>query len=269
MNSLRTSARRSDSRLKRTLLAVAATAAALALSAGCTSQHVEEPTARPTTQPHASTSASATARATARFPAYSATARVAAVQVHASADGPVTVELANPQESGAPLTFLVDGPVGQTPTGAWVQVLLPIRPNGSKGWVRASDVEIAGLRYRIDVAIGGHRLDLFENETLLKSFPIGVGRTNTPTPGGTFYLKELLQPPNPSGPYGPYAYGLSGFSTTLKEFNGGDAVIGIHGTDDPSSIGSDVSHGCIRMKNADITELAHLLPLGTPVRILA
>ncbi len=180
----------------------------------------------------------------------------------------MTTELANPQQSGAPLTFLVDGPAGPPPTGAWVKVLLPVRPNGSTGWVRATDVEIAGLPYRLDVSIGGHRLDLFANGTLRKSYSIGVGRTNTPTPGGTFYLKELLQPPNPSGAYGPYAYGLSGFSTTLKEFNGGDAVIGIHGTDDPSSIGRDVSHGCIRMTNADITELAHLLPLGTPVRIL-
>ena len=39
----------------------------------------------------------------------------------------------------------------------------------------------------------------------------------------------------------------------LDNFNGGDAVIGIHGTDDPSSIGKDISHGCIRMNNADIT----------------
>ncbi|MBW3648616.1 MAG: L,D-transpeptidase, partial [Actinobacteria bacterium] len=69
--------------------------------------------------------------------------------------------------------------------------------------------------------------------------------------------------------YGPYAYGLSGFSTTLDTFAGGEAVIGLHGTNDPASIGKDVSFGCIRLNNADIRELADLLPLGTPVRILA
>jgi lipoprotein-anchoring transpeptidase ErfK/SrfK len=46
-------------------------------------------------------------------------------------------------------------------------------------------------------------------------------------------------------------------------------VIGLHGTSQPSSIGHDVSSGCIRLRNADITRLARLLPLGTPVRILA
>lgn len=69
--------------------------------------------------------------------------------------------------------------------------------------------------------------------------------------------------------YGPYAYGLSGFSNVLTEFNGGDGVIGIHGTNDPSSIGRDVSHRCIRMSNTGITTLAAILPLGTPVEISA
>lgn len=101
------------------------------------------------------------------------------------------------------------------------------------------------------------------------TFPAGIGTSDTPTPGGTFYLKELLAPTNPDGAYGPYAYGLSGFSTTLQSFAGGEAVIGLHGTNSPSSIGHDVSFGCIRMRNADITALARLLPLGTPVRILA
>jgi lipoprotein-anchoring transpeptidase ErfK/SrfK len=84
-----------------------------------------------------------------------------------------------------------------------------------------------------------------------------------------FYIKELLQPPNPNGPYGPYAYGLSGFTTVkeLANFEGGEGTIGIHGTNDPSSIGTSVSHGCVRMRNEDITKLAKVLPLGTPVDI--
>lgn len=69
--------------------------------------------------------------------------------------------------------------------------------------------------------------------------------------------------------YGPYAYGLSGFSNVLTEFNGGYGVIGIHGTNDPSSIGRDVNQGCIRMSNTGITTLAAILPLGTPVEIIA
>jgi lipoprotein-anchoring transpeptidase ErfK/SrfK len=55
----------------------------------------------------------------------------------------------------------------------------------------------------------------------------------------------------------------------LNEFGGGDGQIGIHGTNDPSSVGKDVSHGCIRMRNSAITTLAKMLPLGVPVQMVA
>ena len=51
----------------------------------------------------------------------------------------------------------------------------------------------------------------------------------------------------------------------LTEFAGGDGQIGIHGTNDPASIGHDVSHGCIRVPNQVMEELNRILPLGTPV----
>lgn len=205
----------------------------------------------------------APAHAPVAFPAYSATARVPSVVVRSSPGGPQVVELANPQPSGAPLVF---GVVAQQ--GTWVHVLLPVRPNGSTGWVRAADVTVAGVAYRIDVHRGAHRLDVYRFGALLRSYPVGIGTRETPTPGGVFYLKELLRPPVAGGPYGPYAYGLSGYSNALTSFAGGDGVIGIHGTDHPELVGTDVSHGCIRMRNADITALARELPLGTPVRIL-
>ena len=104
---------------------------------------------------------------------------------------------------------------------------------------------------------------------LTATYPVGVGQDRTPTPGGTFYTKELLQPTNRGGPYGTFAYGLSGFSNTLTSFAGSDGVVGIHGTDQPDTVGTDVSAGCIRMNNADINELARRLPLGVPVEIVA
>lgn len=196
--------------------------------------------------------------------AYAATASTAHVDVHSTANGAVTHIPPYPQPSGAPLTFLVDHREGD-----WVQVLPPVQPHGSTGWVRASDVRLNGLPYRVDISRGQHSLSLYRSDQLLHTFAIAVGTSDTPTPGGTFYLKELLAPPDPNGTYGPFAFGLSGFSTTLASFAGGDAVIGIHGTNDPATIGQDVSHGCIRMTNPDIRSLAKLLPLGTPVRILA
>jgi lipoprotein-anchoring transpeptidase ErfK/SrfK len=184
--------------------------------------------------------------------------------VHASPDGPVTRTLANPIPSGAPLTFLL-----ARRSGEWLKVYLPQRPNGSTGWVRGSDVRLYLVPYRLDVLRSEHRLRVYRSGALVHSYPIGVGTGSTPTPGGTFYLKELIRTPNPGGAYGPYAYGLSGFSNVLTSFGGGDGVIGLHGTNDPSSVGRDVSHGCIRLRNSDITALTLVLPLGTPVRILA
>ena len=66
--------------------------------------------------------------------------------------------------------------------------------------------------------------------------------------------------------YGTYAYGLSAFSDVLTDWAGG-GIIGLHGTNDPSSIGDRKSHGCIRMYNSDIEKLVPVLPLGTPIEI--
>jgi lipoprotein-anchoring transpeptidase ErfK/SrfK len=189
----------------------------------------------------------------------------AQVQVYATAseDEPTTA-LDNPNEHGAPLVFLVDEEDDE-----WLKVHLPIRPNGSTGYVRAADVDVVDNPYRIDIALTDHRLTVTKGDTVIADEPVGVGTESTPTPGGVYYIKELLQPPQPDGPYGPYAYGLSGFSNELDEFAGGDGVIGIHGTNEPEAIGTDVSHGCIRMSNDAITELAAILPLGTPVHIEA
>lgn len=152
-----------------------------------------------------------------------------------------------------------------------VEVYLPVRPNGSTGWVDADDVTITRVNHRVEVGITEKRIRVYDGAELVVDEPVGVGRSDRPTPGGVYYLKELLQPPTPDGPYGIYAYGLSGFSNVLESFNGGPGVIGIHGTNDPGSIGQDVSSGCIRLNNDVIdrmvTEIG--LPLGTPVEILA
>jgi RNA polymerase sigma factor (sigma-70 family) len=177
--------------------------------------------------------------------------------------------LGHPQPSGAPLVLLVT----EQRTG-WLQVLLPVRPNGSTGWVRAEQVSVVTHDFRIVVELGAHRITAYQGREVLLSEPIGVGTRDAPTPGGLYYTKELFQPIDasgrlqPDGPYGPYAYGLSGFSEVIFDFGGGDGQFGIHGTNDASGLGRDVSHGCIRMSNAGITLLAQTLPLGVPVEIL-
>jgi lipoprotein-anchoring transpeptidase ErfK/SrfK len=193
-----------------------------------------------------------------------AQAAVPSVKVFASATAATAqLTLANPLPSGAHLVFLE-----QERRGDRFRVLLPVRPNGSQGWVRASDVTVVPTPYHIAVSVRGHTLTLYQGASAVLSVPAGIGTSSTPTPGGVFYIKELKQPPDPNGAYGPYAFGLSGYSPVLTDFNGGNGEIGIHGTNEPSSVGKNVSHGCIRVSNADITRLAKMLPLGTPVQIV-
>lgn len=154
-------------------------------------------------------------------------------------------------------------------TADGVEVYLPVRPNGTTGWVDVKDVDLYATDMQLDIYHKDHTLTVSEAGQIIATYPIATGQDDMPTPGGTYFIRELLAPPNPKGLYGPYAYGLSGYSPVLDNFNGGDAVIGIHGTNEPDSIGKDISHGCIRMHNADITALVETwqLPLGTPVYI--
>ncbi|ONH26808.1 L,D-transpeptidase [Pseudofrankia asymbiotica] len=174
------------------------------------------------------------------------------------------LRLANPNQDGAKLVFLVTAKMP-----GWWQVLLPVQPNGSTGWVKAEQVTASSTPYRIVVSRGQHTLTLYKSGVSIAVEKVAIGTSDTPTPGGRFYLAELLKPPNPNGPYGPYAFGLNGFSTTLDSFEGQDPVIGLHGTNQPQMLGQDVSHGCIRLSNDAITRLAGTVPTGTPVDIIA
>jgi lipoprotein-anchoring transpeptidase ErfK/SrfK len=178
-----------------------------------------------------------------------------------------TQTLSEPNDPPRPLVFLVT----EERPPLWLKVLLPVRPNGSTGWIKATDVKLTEHSYRITIRLALHRITVTKGDKAVVVAPIGVGTAKTPTPGGLYYTKELLRPPKPDGVYGPYAYGLSGFSNELTTFDGGDGVIGIHGTNDPGGLGRDVSHGCIRMPNADILTLVEKerLPLGVPVEIIA
>jgi lipoprotein-anchoring transpeptidase ErfK/SrfK len=151
--------------------------------------------------------------------------------------------------------------------GPWVKAYLPTRPNLSTGWLRTRDVMLSATPYRIAVKLSAHRLVLYRAGKAVLRAPIATGRAVSPTPTGRYYLTDLLRPPDPAGFYGPYAFGLSAHSPVYTSFEGGDGQVGIHGTSRPEVLGTDVSHGCIRVDNATITRLARTVPLGTPVEI--
>ena len=175
--------------------------------------------------------------------------------------------LADPSQpdTAVPQVFLV---TARRPDG-WVRILLPIRPNGSTGWVRATDVTLSPVVYKLLVQLGAHRITMFDQGAVAYTGPVADGAPATPTPVGHYYVRMLIKAPNPNTVYGPYAYGLSSHSDALTSFEGGDGETGIHGNDDASVLGSSVTHGCIRIDNAEITRLAAILPLGTPVDIVA
>ena len=168
----------------------------------------------------------------------------------------------HPAPFGTPRVFLV-----QEDTGEWIKVLLPMRPNGSEGWVRAEDVVLASNPYEIEVDLSEFELTAYRNDREVVRARAAIGTGGTPTPTGLFFTTILAKPESPTSPYGKYAYGLSGFSEVLTTFAGGEGQIAIHGTNQPGLIGTQVSHGCVRVDNATITKLARLIPLGTPVRI--
>jgi lipoprotein-anchoring transpeptidase ErfK/SrfK len=170
--------------------------------------------------------------------------------------------LHNPTVDGSPLVFLVRRQVH-----GWDEVRLPVRPNGSVGWVRARTVSLASDAYRVTVSLRQHRITVRWSGRVIVRAAVAVGRSALPTPTGMYYLTALLKQADPRGAYGPYAFGLSAFSNVLYSFGGGPGQIGLHGTNEPDLLGTSASHGCIRVANSVIARLARILPLGTPVVI--
>jgi hypothetical protein len=170
--------------------------------------------------------------------------------------------LPNPNRRGTPLVLLV-----RRTRGAWVNVYLPVRPNGSRGWIRRRDARVLRDDYRVIVRLHRHRLEVWRRRRLVTRQTVAVGRRRMPTPHGLFFVVELLKPTAGGSVYGAFSFGLSAHSNVLRRFGGGDGRIGMHGTNAPWLLGRSISHGCIRMRNRAVRKLAHMLPLGTPVLI--
>jgi lipoprotein-anchoring transpeptidase ErfK/SrfK len=167
-------------------------------------------------------------------------------------------------ELGVTATFLAIEEAFDGDGNTWYRVRVPVRPNGSTAWLRASEVKPILLHNDLRIDLSDHRLDVYTQGEKTHSYPVGVGKGSTPTPPGDYYIMIKMKPIKENSVYGDLAMGISSFSEELVDWPGGGQV-GIHGTNDPSSIGKDVSAGCIRLQNEDILELTDLAPLGTPV----
>ncbi len=183
--------------------------------------------------------------------------------------------------AGAPANITVPGswygypsvlPIIATAPG-WVEVRLAQRPNGSVTWVPTSDVTIGITPFRLVVNLSTEHLTVFEDGRQILDFPAGIGAPDDPTPAGDYFM--TMKVPAPSPGYGPFVLVTSAHSDTITDWDSsGDAIIAIHGPitsyDDSliGTAGAAISHGCVRLHDADLAQLG-FIPPGTPIDIVA
>jgi lipoprotein-anchoring transpeptidase ErfK/SrfK len=149
----------------------------------------------------------------------------------------------------------------------WLRVLLPIRPNGTQGWIPADVARLQKNRMRVIIRQAPRRMDVYRNGRRVAKFPVAVGKAATPTPNGRFAIAERINTRLPNGFLGPWVLPITGHSRVLNEYAGGNGRVAIHGTSQPQVIGTRASHGCVRMYNADVRKLAKLIRPGAQVEI--
>jgi lipoprotein-anchoring transpeptidase ErfK/SrfK len=148
---------------------------------------------------------------------------------------------------------------------AWYRISLPGRPNGRTGWVPATSVELRPVRKEIVIDRSERTLELRNAGRVELRTRVAVGAYGMETPLGRFYVMAKFRPTAPI--LGAFAFETSAYSK-LSDWPGG-GIVGIHGTDTPSLLGQAVSHGCVRVGNDAILRLGELVPVGTPIRIVA
>jgi hypothetical protein len=149
---------------------------------------------------------------------------------------------------------------------AWYRVQLPVKPNGAVGWVRAADVRLHRVTTRIVVDLSERRVTLFRDGRPVLRSRAAIGKPDTPTPIGRYYVNQRLRAADPSGPFGPGAVGISAFSPTLQGW-AQRGPIAIHGTNAPHKLGLAVSYGCVRIAKGQLLRQCELPEEGTPVEI--
>jgi lipoprotein-anchoring transpeptidase ErfK/SrfK len=164
-------------------------------------------------------------------------------------------------------------PVLDSATGSsgrtWVQVLLPGRPSGHKGWIHTDETNLTSTEWLISIDLSARRVTAYRDGRVERRFRAVVGAASTPTPRGRFFVEEVVAL-SAVDAGGPFALATSARSDVLQEFNGGPGQIAIHGTNGLyDALGTAASHGCIRLSTAAITWLASRIGGGVPLTVSA
>jgi L,D-transpeptidase catalytic domain len=169
-------------------------------------------------------------------------------------------------EDGFPEVYPVLRRVTDRDAHVWLRIRIPMRPRGRTGWVLRSALgPVYRVRTRLVIDRGLLSATLYRSGRRIWQSAIGIGTAGSPTPAGLFWIREKFRVANADGPYGPQAFGTSGYSR-LSDWPGG-GVIGIHGTNEPDLIPGRPSHGCIRVPNQAIGQLYRLMAIGTPMQV--
>ena len=152
--------------------------------------------------------------------------------------------------------------------GVLVLLVLLLKAAALAQSAQAGPSPVFRARRHILVSISDRKLAVLEDDKVIRIFPVSVGASVSPSPTGefrivtripdpTYYRPGVVIPPGRDNPVGTRWVGLS------------QKGLGIHGTNDPGSIGKAASHGCIRMRNHDIEQFFALINVGDTVEIRA
>jgi lipoprotein-anchoring transpeptidase ErfK/SrfK len=157
--------------------------------------------------------------------------------------------------------------------GSWLQVRLPGRTLKGKeppasGWISAANTRTSATEWHLVVNRSARSVSVYQNGRKLRSYKAIVGKRSTPTPSGEFFVEENVR--LPGGRSGaPFALATSARSKVFQEFEGGPGQIALHGlTHVGGTLGTAVSHGCVRLANRSISWLAARIKPGDPVTIV-
>jgi hypothetical protein len=161
---------------------------------------------------------------------------------------------------GVPLTAWVEE---VSDNGRWGRVELPYVWPRREGWILLPGLRRDRTFVEVHVDLSRHRLTVEKRGRVLFGAPTATGAPSSPTPVGEYFVTDRV--PFSGGYLGTFAFGISGIQPHLPAGWSGGNQLAIHGTNDPSSIGTSVSAGCMRVSERTLDRLKPLLRLGTPV----
>ena len=148
----------------------------------------------------------------------------------------------------------------------WAAVLTPFTENGEPLWLKLDPerVKAGRVTWNLEVDLSEFETRLYDEGKLVRTFPVSIGMPTAPTPTGRFAITDTFR-----GGLNP-AYGCCALATTARQVNlpsgwlGGDRIA-FHGT--TGALGAEISHGCVRAVDEDVSALVNRVPPGTPVEI--